>query len=151
MSDDYFDLVRLIERLHRRFLDVVRSELARIGVDDINPVQALILTNVGDEEMVVRDLVERGYYLGSNASYNIKKLVESGYLEQMRSPFDRRSVRIRLTPKGLELRTKMGEIEQANAAALAEAEGEPEALTGACRLLRGLERVWFDSIRYGRR
>ena len=37
------DLPRLIERMHRRFLDVVRIELARQGMNDISPVQAMML------------------------------------------------------------------------------------------------------------
>ena len=49
----YVDITRLIERLHRRFLDVVRFELKRLGIDDINAVQALILTNVQDQEIAV--------------------------------------------------------------------------------------------------
>lgn len=150
MSDDYYDLTRLIERLHRRYLDVIRAELTRLGADDINPVQALMLRNIGGDEVVVRDLVERGYYVGSNASYNIKKLVEAGYLEQTRSAFDRRSVRISLTPKGLDLRNKMGELEEADLAALGADTETEKSVANACRLLRRLERSWSDFVRYGR-
>ena len=77
------ELTRLIERLHRRFLDVLRAELNRMSIKDINAVQALLLANIGEEEIVIRDLVERGYYQGSNVSYNIKKLVDMGYLDLM--------------------------------------------------------------------
>ncbi len=150
LRDDYFELTRLIERLHRRFLDVVRAELTEIGVTDLNPVQALMLRNIGGDEVVVRDLVERGYYLGSNASYNIKKLVEAGYLEQSRSAFDRRSVRIRLTDKGRELCRKVEDAERANAAALAGDQDEVRALAEARGLLRRLERIWSDYIGFGR-
>lgn len=150
MSDDYYDLTRLIERLHRRYLDVIRAQLNRLGADDVNPVQALMLRNIGGDEVVVRDLVERGYYVGSNASYNIKKLVEAGYLEQARSSFDRRSVRISLTPKGLELRDRMEELEKAGVAALGDDPDVGKALAEACRLLRRLEQSWSDFIRYGR-
>ena len=86
MNKRYMDLTRLIERLHRRFLDVLRAELNRLGVRNINAVQALLLANISEEEIVIRDLVERGYYQGSNVSYNIKKLTELGYLVQERSP-----------------------------------------------------------------
>lgn len=149
MIEHYNDLTRLIERLHRRYLDVVRAGLTRLGIDDVNPVQALMLRNIGGDEVVVRDLVERGYYVGSNASYNIKKLVDGGYLEQERSPFDRRSVRISLTPKGLELREKIAEIERASAASLGEDPGFADALAQACRLLRRIERTWADYLQYG--
>src|SRR5580658_4789620 len=79
------DLPRLIERMHRRFLDVVRIELGRLGIEDISPVQAMMLDNIGNEEISVRGLIERGYYLGSNASYNLKQLVNGGYVERRAS------------------------------------------------------------------
>src|SRR5271168_1879796 len=87
------DLPRLIERMHRRFLDVVRIELGKLGVEDISPVQAVMLDNIGNEEISVRDLIERGYYLGSNASYNLKQLVEGGYVDRQASERDRRAAR----------------------------------------------------------
>jgi len=89
----YYEAVLLIERAHRHFLEVVKSDLDRLGIQDINNVQALILYNVGTDEMTVGELTVRGYYLGSNVSYNVKKMVENGYLLQERSPHDRRSVR----------------------------------------------------------
>ena len=97
VKKQYFELTRLIERLHRLFVDVLKAELNRIGVRDINGVQALLLSNIGDQEISIRDLVERGYYLGSNVSYNIKKLCDLGYLVQERSAHDKRSVNVRLT------------------------------------------------------
>ncbi len=86
MKKQYFELNRLIERLHRRFIDVLKTELNRIGVRNINGVQALLLSNIGEEKITIRDLVERGYYLGSNVSYNIKKLTDLGYLNQEPTP-----------------------------------------------------------------
>ena len=88
----YFELTRMIERLHRQFIDVLKAELNRTGVRDINGVQALLLTNIGHQQISSRDLVERGYYMGSNVSYNIKKLNDLGYLEQERSAHDQGSV-----------------------------------------------------------
>src|SRR5205823_14986505 len=41
-------------------------------------VQALMLFNIVDAEVTVGELTSRGCYLGSNVSYNVKKLVESG-------------------------------------------------------------------------
>ena len=102
-SNDYGETINLIERLHRRFLDVLRAELERIGIGDINNVQGLLLSNIGEEEVSVGDLVSRGYYLGSNVTYNLKRLVEAGYVEQERSERDRRVVRIRLSQKGRDL------------------------------------------------
>ena len=99
----YHDAIQMIERLHRRFMDVVKLELDRLQIQDINNVQAMILYNIGDEDMTVGELTLRGYYLGSNVSYNVKKMVENDYIIQERSVHDKRSIRVKLTDKGREL------------------------------------------------
>ncbi len=146
---EYLDLTRLIERLHRRFLDVLRTELNRMGIKDINGVQALLLTNIGKEEIVIRDLIERGYYQGSNVSYNIKKLTDLGYLEQERSEHDKRSVRFKLTDKALKVVDRVRELEDKNADSLDEAGISKDDIDQVCALLRRLERTWSDYIHYG--
>ena len=98
----YLEALRLVERLHRRLLDVIKDEFDRAGRTDVNAVQALLLFNIGDSELTAGELRTRGYYLGSNVSYNLKKLVEMGFLDHQRSRVDRRSVRIKLTDKGRE-------------------------------------------------
>ena len=97
---DYAETIALIERLHRRFLDVLRIELERLGIDQINNVQSLLLANIGTEEVSVGELMTRGYYLGSNVTYNLKRLVEAGFVVQQRSRHDRRVVRVRLSDRG---------------------------------------------------
>ncbi len=149
MNREYLELTRLIERLHRRFIDVLKTELNRIGVKNINGVQALLLTNIGEEEIVIRDLVERGYYLGSNVSYNIKKLTDLGYLDQERSAHDRRSVTLRLTEKAMEVVRRMRELQDNNAAAFSKRGAGPEEMEEICEALRTLERTWADYIHYG--
>ncbi len=149
MQKEYLELTRLIERLHRRFLDVIRTELNRHGIKDINGVQALLLANIGSEEIAIRDLVERGYYQGSNVSYNFKKLTELGYLEQERSTHDRRSVTIRLTEKAMEVVSKICELEERNANALAEQKADGDDIEAVCTTMRRLERLWTDYIHYG--
>jgi len=149
MNNEYLELTRLIERLHRRFLDVIRAELTRLGVKNINGVQALLLANIGDEEIVIRDLVDRGYYQGSNVSYNIKKLVEMGYLEQERSSHDRRSVSIRLTDKAREVVKYIRDLEERQAASLVKHDLGVEEVEAVCQSLRRLERTWTDYIQYG--
>jgi len=144
----YFDIVRLIERLHRHFLDVLRTELRRLNNEDINAVQALLLYNIGENEVVIRDLKDRGYYQGSNVSYNIKSLTEAGYLTQERSPHDRRSVRLKLTDKGLSLCSAVRTLQNELSASLGDA-AQP-ALDGALATLQKLERTWTDFIHYGR-
>lgn len=149
MKKEYLELTRLIERLHRRFLDVLRVELNRMSVRDINSVQALLLANIGEEEIVIRDLIERGYYQGSNVSYNIKKLTEFGYLEQKRSTHDKRSINIKLTVKANNVIKRIHELEIENANALAKQGITPEIIESVCEHLRRLERTWADYVNYG--
>jgi DNA-binding MarR family transcriptional regulator len=147
---DYLDMIRLIERLHRRFLDVIKTELDRLGIEDINNVQTLILSNIGEEQLTVGELTARGYYLGSNVSYNVKKLVENGYLQQERSPHDRRMTRVRLSPKGLDLCAKVDELYEQHAGRLGRevlAEGQ---FVETNRVLSALERFWTSCITYAR-
>lgn len=149
MSKEYIDLTLLIERLHRRFLDVLRTELKRIGIRDINGVQALILANIGDDEIVIRDLIERGYYQGSNVSYNIKKLTDYGYLDQERALHDKRSVTVKLTEKGKSVVVGIQELEEKNGLKFQDGIGRAGTLTESIELLRKLERTWDEYIRYG--
>ena len=149
MTNAYLELTHLIERLHRRFLDVLRTELNRLGVRDINGVRALLLANIGEEEIVIRDLVERGYYQGSNVSYNIKKLVDYGYLEQERTEHDKRSVSIKLTEKAVKIVVKIRELEAQNAQSFVEKQQIENETETVLESLRRLERVWADYINYG--
>jgi DNA-binding MarR family transcriptional regulator len=150
VDDPRRELSQLIERLHRRYLDVVRVELDRIGCRDLTPVQAVLLANVGDDDIVIKELVERGYYQGSNVSYNMKKLVDGGYIKQERSPHDKRSVRIRLTPKSKEICERVRAMEALNVEALAESGIEEAELVRTRDTLRRLERAWSDFVRYRR-
>lgn len=147
----YHDIARIVERMHRRFLDLVRLELERRGADDLSPIQALMVLLIGDDELSVRDLMERGYFLGSNASYNLKNLVESGYVDRAASQRDRRSARLRLSEKGQELCQSLREMEAAQADALISAPSDLDDLATTYRTLRRLERLWTDQIRYNTR
>ncbi len=73
MTNDYLEVISLVERLHRHFLEVVKLELDGLGIHDINNVQGLMLFNIGDAEMTVGELTLRGCYLGSNVSYNFQE------------------------------------------------------------------------------
>ncbi|MHA1568225.1 MAG: MarR family winged helix-turn-helix transcriptional regulator [Alphaproteobacteria bacterium] len=148
MSETYIQLTRTIERLHRRLLDVIRLELSNLGVDDINAVQALMLTNLEGKGTTVRDLVQRGYYLGSNASYNIKHLVEAGYVDQERSSRDRRAQIVRLTKSGETLVARLRDLDERNAETLAKIEDAAADIETASRVLRRLEGLWSDYLRY---
>ncbi len=149
METVYLSSLQLIERLHRRFLDVVKVELDRLGTQDINNIQTLILYNIGDGEMTVGELTSRGYYLGSNVSYNVKKLVENEYLEQERSPYDRRSVRLRLSEKGLGLYAQINELYERHVETLGRSPLTDTRTNEMNETLQALERFWSDEIRYG--
>ena len=139
------DLPRLIERMHRRYLDVVRIELARRKFFDISPVQAVMLGSIGDEEISVRDLIERGYYLGSNASYNLKNLVDGGYVLRQASTRDRRSARLKLSSKGRDILDIVLALNLQMAEGLLRGEGSEVETT--FHTLRRLERRCTEAIR----
>ncbi|ANK83409.1 MAG: hypothetical protein TEF_10225 [Rhizobiales bacterium NRL2] len=142
---NYMSLTRLIERMHRRFLDVLRKELIAEGVRDINGVQYLMLANIGDDEIMVRELVERGYYLGSNVTYNVKKLLDFGYVDQRGSELDKRVIMVSVSDKGRRLLERMQRREHLHAGAFADMHSI-EQMRGAVETLRRLERVWDDVV-----
>jgi DNA-binding MarR family transcriptional regulator len=103
MKEKYFESVVMIERLHRLFLEVVKKELEKQNILDINNVQAIVLYHIGKGQITVGELTNRGYYLGSNVSYNLRKMINFGYIDQIPSPHDKRAVFIKLSEKGLNL------------------------------------------------
>lgn len=145
----YLEALALVERLHRLLLDVIKDEFERVGVLEINAVQALLLFNIGDHEVTAGELKSRGYYQGSNVSYNLKKLVEMGYMHHQRCEIDRRSVRVRLTPRGREIRDIVSELFARHAGGL-QSRGvlELEGIEDITTSLRRVERYWTDQIRY---
>jgi DNA-binding MarR family transcriptional regulator len=151
MQSAYLDLIALVERLHRQFLELVKLELDTNSVHDINNVQAMILYNIGDLEMTVGELTLRGCYLGSNVSYNLKKMLENGYIVQERSSHDRRSVRVRLSEKGLGLHEKMKQMHERHMSSLNQGVVQSDDLVSAHRTLRRLERFWTHAVEMGSR
>ncbi len=145
----YLETLALVERLHRLLLDVIKDEFERLGLLDINAVQALLLFNISDHEVTAGELKTRGYYQGSNVSYNLKKLVEAGYMHHQRCEVDRRAVRVRLTERGQEVRRIVGELFRRHAEGIAD-----RGLIASQRLgqintdLRRMERYWSEQIRY---
>ncbi len=138
-----------MERLHRLLLDVIKDEFERVGALEINAVQALLLFNIGDNEVTAGELKTRGYYQGSNVSYNLKKLVDMGYMHHQRCEIDRRSVRVRLTEKGRNVSTIVSELFARHAIGL-ESKGVlgPEGIEDITHSLKRVERYWSDQIRY---
>jgi DNA-binding MarR family transcriptional regulator len=145
----YLECLALVERLHRLLLDVIKDEFERLGELEINAVQALLLFNIGEQEVTAGELKSRGYYQGSNVSYNLKKLVDLGYMHHQRSEIDRRSVRVRLTDKGRRVRAMLADLFMRHAEAL-DRRGMVgvEAMEGINVSLRRMERFWTEQIRY---
>lgn len=145
---EYLCCLSLLERLHRLLLDVIKDEFERLGVMDVNPVQALLLYNIGENEVTAGELRTRGYYQGSNVSYNLKKLVESGFMHHQRSELDRRTVRVRLTPRGKELHDQVAELFSRHARLIEARRTVTAELAAVNAALRQLERFWAEQIRY---
>jgi DNA-binding MarR family transcriptional regulator len=145
----YLEALSLVERLHRLLLDVIKDEFERVNGLEINAVQALLLINIGDNEVTAGELKSRGYYQGSNVSYNLKKLVEMGYMHHQRCEIDRRSVRVRLTEKGRYVRDVVSDLFARHADGL-----ESKGVLGHVGIddittsLKRMERYWTDQIRY---
>ncbi|MEL6522782.1 MAG: winged helix DNA-binding protein [Pseudomonadota bacterium] len=145
----YLEGLALVERLHRLLLDVIKDEFERVGILEINAVQALLLFNIGDNEVTAGELKSRGYYQGSNVSYNLKKLVDLGYMHHQRCEIDRRSVRVRLTEKGRNIRTIVSELFERHASGLQDKDIlSHNGLTDITAALRRVERYWSEQIRY---
>ena len=146
---NYLESIALLERLHRLLLDVVKDEFERLGVLEINSVQALLLFNIGENEVTAGELKSRGYYQGSNVSYNLKKLVELGYMHHQRSDIDRRSVRVRLSEKGRKVRIMLYELFARHAEGL-DKRGliNRAAMDEITTSLKRMERFWTEQIRY---
>jgi DNA-binding MarR family transcriptional regulator len=145
----YLEALMLVERLHRRLLDVIKDEFDRRSRADVNAVQALLIYNIGEKELTAGELRTRGYYLGSNVSYNLKKLVEMGYLDHQRSRIDRRSVRIKLTDKGREVRDIVDALYQKHVRTVEQAGGiNSDEFATLNKSLHRLERFWTDQVLY---
>jgi DNA-binding MarR family transcriptional regulator len=145
----YLETLALVERLHRLLLDVVKDEFERLGIIDINSVQALLLFNVGDNELTAGELKTRGYYQGSNVSYNLKKLVECGYMHHQKCAVDRRAVRVRLTDKGRRICSIIGDLFQRQSDGILAREVLGDARLADINVaLKGMERFWSEQIRY---
>jgi DNA-binding MarR family transcriptional regulator len=138
----YLECISWIERLHRLFLEVIKAELDAVRVRDINNVQSLILYSIGGNQISISELTRRGYFLGSNVSYNLKKMIEAGYLEQQRSTHDRRSVHVSLTEKGQDFWDFLDTVFQRHDELLQEAEIHEDALASVSESLQKLDQFW---------
>lgn len=149
LKDSYQQALTLIERLHRMLLDVIKDELDRNGRNEINSVQALLIYNIGESELAAGELRTRGHYLGSNVSYNLKKLVDAGYILHERSSKDRRLVRVRLSDAGRDMAALINNLFEKQLGSLEKIGGVSTGdLNVVNTTLQHLERFWVDQIRY---
>lgn len=145
MQTEFLDLIGLVERLHRQCLEMIKADLESQSIRDLSNVQALILFNIGEEELSMGELTNRGYYLGSNVSYNIKKMIENGYMTQHRSPHDRRSFYVRATDKGLAVYARISGLFDEHTARLEQDQLDEEGLDAANEALRLVQNFWSAS------
>jgi len=135
VHDTYVGMASLVERLHRQFLELIKVEFEELRVRDINNF------NIGDAVMTVSELTSRGCYLGSNVSYNVKKMVENGYLSHERSVHDRRTIHVPLTEKGTKLCDRLRMMHQRHVEMLkSQTAISDEDLQSAATTLRRLDR-----------
>jgi DNA-binding MarR family transcriptional regulator len=145
----HLDVLRVVERLHRRSLDLMRTDLIKAGITDLSPSQVMMLFTIGAADLSVRELIERGYYLGSNASYILKRLVEGEYIIRTTSERDRRSARVRLSEKGLALCETIRQIDKTYHQLVTRSEAEARDLEITFQTLMRLEKTWSHAVRYG--
>ncbi|WEX75701.1 MarR family transcriptional regulator [Sinorhizobium numidicum] len=145
----YFELARLMERASRRFSGLVRAELTKLGVDDIGAAQAMVLLAIGDAELSVAELLDRGHYVGSNVSYYLKQLADGDYIDRVASQRDKRSARIKLSEKGRRLRADLRDAAMAYERTLSRGDQDRRNLETAFQTLHQLELVWGSASRYG--
>lgn len=138
----------LVERLHRLFLEVVKSELDKMDLHDINNVQCFILYNIGSNHLTVGEVSNRGYYLGSNVTYNLKKMVENKYIIQEKSPHDRRSSHVQLSEKGLKLFEHLDQIFQNHSKNMRHNGVTEQDVKTLKSLLQRLEAFWSFTATY---
>lgn len=149
VGETFLKSLTLLEQVHRRLHDVVKDDLERGGERSLTGVQALLLYEIGDGETPASTLRARGAFAGTSMSYNVKKLQEGGYLIQTRSSDDRRTVRLKLTPAGLDVRERVAQLFERQANALEPtASVRPDDLDQFNRTATRLERFWSDQIRY---
>ncbi|MEM1088563.1 MAG: MarR family transcriptional regulator [Pseudomonadota bacterium] len=149
VADSFVKSLSLLEQAHRRLHDVVKDDLERGGERHLTGVQALLLYEIGEGETPASTLRSRGAFAGTSLSYNLKKLQEGGYLVQNRSERDKRTVRLKLTERGLKVRERVQNLFDRQANALEPtASVRPGDLSQLNKTVARLERFWSDQIRF---
>ncbi|ATU90436.1 winged helix DNA-binding protein [Phyllobacterium zundukense] len=145
----HFELARTLERANRRFASFLQAEMTRRGVQEIGPAHAMLLLTIGNDELSVGQLMDRGPYGGTNLSYYLKQLGECGYIERIPLARDRRTARIRLSEKARQLCSDLTEVAAKYHRLVA---GDPENMRNmevAFETLDRLERAWATAAIFG--
>ena len=148
MDEEFLELISLTERLHRRYLQFVKVELVRLGVREANPTQALLLLKLGHTATSMTGLTLSGFYQGTNPSYNVKRLVQGGFVRRERRARDQRSNYLRLTEKGHQLRRQLLSHYHLQAEQLKNELLSAQTIDSTTATLRGLEQ-WLSSVTEG--
>lgn len=145
----YVELLRVLERAHRQLLETVSAELERSEVTDVNAVQALLLYHMGEEPLTAAEIKTSGRYLGSNVTYNLRKLIEAGRLVESRGPNGRGAPRFSPTEAGSQIRALVEGLFERQSSSLKPlcAMGEADVQQASAALAK-LERYWTDQVRF---
>ena len=142
------EFAMLSESVYRTFLDLIKYELDSAGIIDINPIQAAVLLNIVNADQIAKgDVLKKGYYMGSNASYNLNKMKENGYIDQIQSEFDKRISYLRLTDKGVRLSDSLNEKISSHSQSIESNTSEKTTNIGKLiTQLRSVENHWKKTI-----
>lgn len=147
MKNGCIDISIYGEKNYKLFLEVLKLELDRARYSDLTATQALILLRIHDSVISVGEVMSRGYYMGSNASYNLKKLTNAGYISSVPSDYDKRSALIKLTKRGLDLCTKISKSLNLHLEQAAKKTNNKIDIDGGLEFLKSVERFWNDILR----
>lgn len=146
MIRDCLELIDLTGRLRHLFLDIVDEELNYLKIRDVTPIQLMMMYNLKADQLAVGSLVERGLYNGTNPSYNIKKLVASGYVIQEKSSHDHRNTMIKLSQKGKDVCSKIDRAFSDHMSIVEE--NRPLSLQKAKESMSILQNFWREAFEF---
>ena len=94
--------------LSREIIGLYRPHLERLGITYTQYITLMVLWEV--KEISMKHLGERLFLDSGTLTPLLKKLVQAGFAEKQRDPDDERSVLVRITEKGMNLRTDVMHI-----------------------------------------
>lgn len=103
MKKELINLTVRFSFINKWFMGTLKKELEQEGINNVTPVQLLVIKNIGIDGQTIGSATNYGYYIGTNSNYNIKSLIKEGYVYKTKHPHDERSVILHLTEAGIEL------------------------------------------------